>query len=124
MAFYYPFNQRNVDFNGTHSSVVKRAGNDQLQNDMVNLILSHDETATREVAIALLEKYAFTIERLLHQKDIFYYEQQAGSTDQLPGFKEKEAICSPLQILSEKYTSKSSFQPVDHTHTHIPVLEN
>lgn len=125
MSARYPFNQRNIDLNGAHSLVVKRAGNDQLQNDMVNLILSHDQNATREGAIALLEKYALTIESLLNRKDKYYYEKQADSSDNLPGFKEREVICQPLQVLSEKFTGKNAFELTDDQHiSHKPVLEN
>jgi hypothetical protein len=125
MSFHYLFNQRNIDFHAPYSLVVKRAGNDQLQRDMINMILSHDETATREGAIALLEKYAFTIENLLNLKDKFYYEQQAGSSDQLPGFKQTDINCKPLNKISERFISKNPIQPIKQNHpANIPVLRN
>ena len=65
MLPYYSYNQKNLDRPSKNNLVVKQAGNDKLQNDIVNLITSRDATITKEEAISLLENYASTIEMLV-----------------------------------------------------------
>lgn len=56
------------DGNKDSNVIVVRAGNDHMQSDMINLMMSRNEYISREQALLLLEKYATHFENILKQQ--------------------------------------------------------
>lgn len=68
MSFHHSPNPQDPDGNIYSTAVVVRAGNDRMQSDMINIMMSRNENISREQAIVLLEMYASNFERILkHQ---------------------------------------------------------
>jgi hypothetical protein len=68
MSSQYFSNQKKSEGPIHSASVVVRAGNDRLQSDIINLMMSRNDSITREQAVALLETYASAFEKILNRE--------------------------------------------------------
>ncbi|QHT68038.1 DUF4469 domain-containing protein [Rhodocytophaga rosea] len=68
MSSQYFSNQKKSEGRIHSDSVVVRSGNDRLQSDIINLMMSRNDNITREQAITLLETYASAFEKILNQQ--------------------------------------------------------